>query len=541
MALTITINGKGIIANADGYSDTATSGSTWNELGGGADSFSQDTYLFGDTSFAGAYSSKSGFQYFDIGSGNELDFSSGGTEEGQLIFMPICCPTIGLLETIANKGLAIRIGTDQNNYREWKIAGSDDSNGWLGTDWKPFVIDPTDSGTSDTGTYDTSSIRYMGVWIDTASLAKGDNIFISQILVGFGLQIKGTSTDFWNDVISYCTDYPNRAYTMIMEKEGIGFAQGNFTIGDTSQTASTSVSGSNQTIKFARSEYWNGTAWVSTYDTTMNLIEFEENGTYDTDYTLNDSSISGANSSFVDIDTGGGDVITLAGGSTVSATAKFYSGDSITGHVFAGCKAIKPNGAIFDSVAINATEESTTGAIELLASTDLSNISNINFNGFSGKYALYIPASITGTITLDNFQSDGSGTDIYWAGTSGTLTVNKGNGTNFSTSSTAGGTVYYPAESYSFKFTLSPSITAYEWRIYSVTAVGSLDGATELDGQESATADNQTYTYEYSSDIIIAVQILSQPDEDYEESITYYTLSNANQNVTINLTVDDNN
>ena len=55
--------------------------------------------------------------------------------------------------------------------------------------------------------------------------------------------------------------------------------------------------------------------------------------------------------------------------------------------------------------------------------------------------AIYIPASVTGTITLDNFTGDGSGTDIYWAGTAGTLTVNKANGTNFTTWASAGGTV----------------------------------------------------------------------------------------------------
>ena len=93
----------------------------------------------------------------------------------------------------------------------------------------------------------------------------------------------------------------------------------------------------------------------------------------------------------------------------------------------------------------------------------------------------------------------------------------------------------------SFTFTLSPSITAYEWRIYEVTALGSMAGAVEVDGEESATVDNQTYNYGYSVDQPIAVQILPQPDSDYEESITYYNLIDANQSVTINLTPDINN
>ena len=91
-----------------------------------------------------------------------------------------------------------------------------------------------------------------------------------------------------------------------------------------------------------------------------------------------------------------------------------------------------------------------------------------------------------------------------------------------------------------FSFTVDPSITGYEWRIYSVTAKGSLAGAVELDGEESASADNQSYPYEYTSDVVIAVQILAIED-DYVESITYYTLGNNDQDVTILLREDINN
>jgi len=35
MALTISIEGKGVIANADATPDTAMAGSLWDELGGG--------------------------------------------------------------------------------------------------------------------------------------------------------------------------------------------------------------------------------------------------------------------------------------------------------------------------------------------------------------------------------------------------------------------------------------------------------------------------------------------------------------------------
>ena len=94
----------------------------------------------------------------------------------------------------------------------------------------------------------------------------------------------------------------------------------------------------------------------------------------------------------------------------------------------------------------------------------------------------------------------------------------------------------------SFSFTLNPQITNYEWRIYQVNNIGSLDGAVELTGQENATQSTQTYSYNYQGNSIpIAVQIIPQPNNDYEESITYYTLDNNDQNVTINLIPDLNN
>ena len=508
MALTIQIKGKGVIANADASPDSAMSGSLWNELGGGADSFSPDTYLFGSMSFAGAYSSKSGFQYFDVGSGNELDFSQGGAEEGQFIVMPICCPTIGLLQTLEGYGLAIRLGTDQSNYREWAIAGSDDSNGWLGTDWKPFIVDPTDSGTRDVGTYNSASIRYMGIWIDAASLAKGDNIFISQILCCSGLKITGTSTDFWKDVIAYCTDYPNRAFTIMMEKEGIGFALAGFTIGDSAQAAVTEVSGVNQTVKFGRSEYWNGSAWVSTYPAAANLIEFESNGSYATDYELTDSSIAGAEGGFVEFNTVDGDAIILNGGSTVNATPTFKSGDSLNGHVFAGCNAVIPSGAAFDNVSINATAEAATGAMELVAASDLSVLSHIFFNGYSGQYALYIPATITGSITLDGFIVDGSGIDIYWGGAAGTLVVNLVGGSNLSSWNSAGGTVDIQN---SASLTLTGVEDNTEVRLYTS------DLTTEIFGVENSSGG--TVIISYSGTYVDAVLVIHHLNYRYPRTI----------------------
>jgi len=278
MALTISIEGKGVIANCDALAnDTGGTGTgDWSELGGGSISLTNDVYLFGDSCIAGAYSNKSGYQQFDLGVGNELDFDTSGAEEGQHIYMWIHCPTIGLLETKINKGLAVRLATDTSDYREYLIAGSDDSNGWAGG-WRCFVIDPTKAGSyDDTGTYDPGSIRYIGVWIETASLAKGDNIFIDQIAVGFGLRITGTSTTGWKDAVEYCTDYSNRAWGMLQEREGTYYAYGKIWIGDSAQIAATSFTDTGRIIQYGISEYWSGSAWVTSADIDYSGIVIED-------------------------------------------------------------------------------------------------------------------------------------------------------------------------------------------------------------------------------------------------------------------------
>ena len=112
--------------------------------------------------------------------------------------------------------------------------------------------------------------------------------------------------------------------------------------------------------------------------------------------------------------------------------------DNVTCNIctFDKCSNIQTTKPNFTNVIIE-NQTSTYG----LTLSDPSNMSDVKFIGYYGKTAIYVPASVTGTITLDNITFDGSGTDIYWAGTSGTLTIVKSNGTNISTSATGGGTV----------------------------------------------------------------------------------------------------
>jgi hypothetical protein len=283
MALTIAIEGKGVIANADAETDDTggTGTGDWAEDGAGSMGLNTDVYLYGSSCMGSTYARKTGFTYFDIGAGNELDFDVSGTEEGQFIYIWLNILAAGTLETLANKGLAIRIGSSLTDYKDYLIAGSNDANGWAGG-WKLFVLDPRLAYSDFGGSCDIGAIRYIGLWIDTAISVRADTIFIDQIAVGKGLRITGTSDEGWADAVAWCTDYANRAWGMLQEREGIIFAYGGIWIGSDSQTSITDFKDHDKIIQFGSSEYRLGSAWVLTYPWEANKIVIEDASSYQT-------------------------------------------------------------------------------------------------------------------------------------------------------------------------------------------------------------------------------------------------------------------
>ncbi len=289
MALTIEIEGLGVIANCDSITDDTggTGTGDWSEQGTGTMTLSEDVFLFGSSSIAGKYASKAGLQQFDLGAGNELDFDVGGAEEGQFIYIWVNMAAFGTLDTLANTGLAIRISSSSpgtTNYKDYTIGGSNGANGWTGG-WKLFVIDPKKAGSRINGACDIGAIRTMGVWIDTAASVRAESLWIDQIAVGSGIRLTGTSSTAIKDAADYCTAYASRAWGMLQEREDIYYAYGQLILGQPSDSTSavdTIISDSGRVVKFGTSEYWtSGDGWITTFPRTANGIVVE-----DTDFSL---------------------------------------------------------------------------------------------------------------------------------------------------------------------------------------------------------------------------------------------------------------
>ncbi|MFH1536178.1 MAG: hypothetical protein ABIC96_03885 [Patescibacteria group bacterium] len=395
MALTIAYEGLGVIANADlMVNDTGGLGTgDWGELGGGTIGANPDVYLYGSTSIGSQYASKTGYSYFDRVT--PMNFST--TYAGQFIYIWINISAKGAFVTKASKGFTIRIGSSLDaNYNEYLIAGKDDSNGWNGG-WKLFVIDPTKPSTSGTGngTLDLTAVRYIGVWIATDVSVRADSVWISQIAVAKGLRITGTSTAGWADAVAYCTDYANRAWGVLQEREGIYYAYGGIWIGSTAQGSATSFAGSGKVIQFGTSEYWNGSAWVTSYPSTANKIVVEDSASYST--TFVDGVVVGSDSgragsqfigdpnSTVSMDLYGGlhadSVTTMYNTTFKNITGTLNAGNDADHKFFScsflGCSQFDPVGAPVIRNCIFAETASTTAALKWNSSIDIQSSSFI--------------------------------------------------------------------------------------------------------------------------------------------------------------------
>ena len=455
MALTIAIEGKGVIANADAISDTA--GGTWSEQGGGTISVSNDVFLIGTAAIGGKYASKSGFHQYDIGAGNELDFTATtGTEEGQMLYIWVSMTALGTLDTLANFGLCIRLSSSSpgtTNYIDYLIAGHDDKNNWSGG-FRCFVIDPTLTPSRVSGTQSTiiASVRTVGVWIDCSTSARADSIFTDQIAVGKGLRITGTSTTGWSDIVTYCNDFSLRGWGMFQEREGIAYAYGTTFIGDAvNQAANVSFTDSARTIQYGFTEYYESAAWKTTMGIDVSGLVIEDHTSFTT--TFSDGVAVGADNgrsgtSF--IGTPSLDVsFDLYGGNNVGSVTTLYNTQlkGLTGGVtwgndadhkffggtIAGCDQFDPVGAVQLRNLVISGYAGTLGALlwnenidiqstQFIANTDITN----NPSGIEMSSAVGTPYTYN-SLTF-------SGNDFDVNNTSGSaISVAKTNGADPST------------------------------------------------------------------------------------------------------------
>ena len=587
MAATVTFNGNGgtngLISNAD--STTGWSALKISGVGGGPSAAAADGSFEGTGAVTCVVSKQRVILYFDLGAGNELDFGVAGNEEGEILRILGSFLAPGLLQNQSTGGFGVFLETlapTTTQYHLYYFDGADTYQGGF----KQFLLDPTETVSASAGTaLNTSSVRYIGVFADVgASTARFDNLICDAIYCGTGLTITGTSTtdDVFGDILTAEATSKNGVVSALNEDGSAMQIAGKLVFGDDVGTVASTITDIDKKIFLANPTYYDGTSVTTSVPVGYFGLTFVGNGTGDTSVTLgkavgttqgrNGITIVGnANYTFnFDRDDGAVEAADLYGctlealGGTISLDGNHdFNGVTmvdcsgltlaVTGaiknltSVLSGQIDLSNGGTITDSLIIN-----DDAAISVLTD-DLADCTSNTFISDASNHAVQLTGAAA-TFTWNNVTigydtgSTGNGVQvtggaitgnetIHITATTGTFIISVASGATTPSVSTAGAVVNVVVGQTDFTFTVSPSITGYEWRIYEDSVTAGVIGTVELDGEEVATADNQTYTFTHSVDKDIVIQIIA---DGYEEALHYDTLTAADKSITINLEIEGN-
>lgn len=434
----------------------------------------------------------------------------------------------------AEAGVSALVGDDLADFDVFYASGSDKAPAPEGG-WATFAIDPTLTPDTTVGTAPTTTTM-VGMAVAATAQARGNPNAVQAIRYGRCTQ-EYTDGEVANPAtFAGYAAVDNAAadrFNLLKNIEGGYKAQGLISLGLTTtlvyfDDSNVNISLANNlkvSSAFNRIEVHHASSTVNWTAVNITSLGTVSRGTFEM---IDNATVAFNTCVFTDM-----------------STFIFQSNATLTSSTFRRCEVITQDGATFTDTIF----DDITSSVSLTV-TNLAVVTGCTFNSDGSNHAIDLGTITTNTgVSWDNFLNDYAVTNGSTGNEAVLVSVDNGvtltiNVTSRATSptyyNTGTGTVSVVVDPKNFKFTLSPTNTAYEWRIYTVTALGSLAGSVEIDGEESATVDNQTYSYTYSVDTNIAVQIIDNPS-DYVENITYYILKNADQDVTILLKPDENN
>lgn len=465
------------------------------------------------------------------------------------IFVWLFLATPGLANTLQNRGLSVAIGTASNAYTQFHVEGSD-TYGAAGRVGKCYPIRYVNTANASppyrtlNGSPGTNP-QFFGGLANITATAKGANLGVDAIRHGTGAYItagdSGTPATFagfqaQNDAIA------NR-WGILSLVSGVYELQGRFVIGQDNAGTPTLAyfSDSNKTINIVDTPH-------SLTDFTQLIIDHASTEVYLNTITFNALGTNNPGRFVVN----NGSVINLTGCNFNNmGIFTFSSVVTADGCTWRGCKAITANGANLSnsSILTSSVVADASALVWNTAANPGTLTSGMAFSkGTNAHHAIELGLNSPTSITFNNIDFVGfnaangqNDSTIHVKRTTGTVTINVNGGSGNVSYKSDGATVNVVTGLKTFQFTVSPAIINYEWRLYTITAPGSLAGAVELDGEELASVSSQSYSYSYSTDTYIAVQILPMPANDYEELVYFDTLTNADKSVTLTLKRDNNN
>ena len=560
------------IANANNTTDTQ--GGTWVESSNNA--FDNQATPGQETDFYIQGSNCISQQCTKTDIGSILYEDTYPTEStGDCWFMWHKFDNIGLQSTTASDGAVMHFENNAGNaYNYWNVGGSDAAPAPEGG-WYMYVLDFNDGPTADTivGTVGTP-VRW-GMMVNTGAGSRGYPHAMGGIYHGQGQAIVtgGTTPDaaaVFSDISDTLAEFDDSGFTRrygIFEATGGGFDwMGKILLGTSGSAVRFSDSNKNIFIKntpFVNTSFNEVIVDNASSDITMSGVTFQNTGVGVT--------IPGATNSRGDWTTNNNPTVSLSNCAFVDmGTFSFGSNTTIEDTAFRRCDQVTGNGATFtratfrDTIGdaalletganVNANLDECTfvgdGTSHAIEITDALDTSTINWNGnFSGTYA--------GSSAGPNATSTSGDSEHFLVNVNSgqTLTISVASGAGTPTVRNIGpGSVSVVGASVYFELTGLKDGT--EVRLIDIDAspiteiagvenIGlSPEGINNGSGTVTITdaTDNNTfrYTYQYSSNVNMRVQIISQEYEIINLEGGSYFLGNTSKSFPVSQVTDRN-
>lgn len=435
------------------------------------------------------------------------------------------------LNTLASGGVIVLAGTGLGDFYGWKASGSDFAPAPRGG-WANYAINPA-IGTPDYTVGTITTYTTIGMAVGATAQARGNPNACNAVRYG-RCEAIFTDGDIANGYATFdgyaLVDSASANKWNLVDPVAGGYQiQGLMSLGATGTSVDFRDSNVNISI-------------INTINVTSAFNKIEvNNAASNVEWTAVSIAALGTVSigSFTVVDNA--TVIKNACTFTDMGIFTYLSNSTISNSIYRRCGVVNTGTGSFDGC----TFDKATGTATNCA--DLSDLTDCTFNSSGTGHAVELTSVGGGTMSWDNTESGYAATDgstgnetIYVNVGSGSLTINVAAGASTPTIRTAGATVSVVAGLSTIAFDLNPAITGYEWRIYTVTAKGSLAGAVEVDGEESAVASSQSYSYTHSAGVFYAVQFIPHA-KVYKEEIKYVDSSAFDQSLTFDLTIDINN
>ena len=443
-------------------------------------------------------------------------------------------PALNSIDNATSAGITVLAGSGLGDFYGWDASGSDFAPAPKGG-WANYAINPA-IGTPDHTVGTVTTYTTIGIGVAATAQARGNPNACNAIRYGRCTSIfENGQTDDYATFLGYSLidSAIDNKWNLVDPVDGSYKIQGLMSLGTSGTAVDFRDANSNigiintinVTSAFNAIEVHNINSNIEWTAISITALGTVSKGTFEV---VDNADVLKNSCTFTDMD-----------------WFKYLSNSAINNSTYRRCGLITQGSAPFTGC----TFDEPSGAVGLLVDS-LDDITDCTFNSDGTGHAVNLGTITTNTsVAWDNTDSGyaatngstGNETILVSVDNGITLTINVSDTASTPTYYNTGtGTVSVVTGQKTFTFTISPSLTDYEYRIYSVTALGSLTGSVELQGVEQAQLDSYDYAYTYTVDTPIAVQIIGH-DNDYVEAVEFYTLKNADQSVSINLSVDNNN